>query len=1470
MRRTSWTVLRLRTGAPGEAPVERQVRPDATVADLARSLGHDPAGGLVVDGRRVRPDDLLDEAGVCQGSVLAPVPVPEGGREHARAGATLVVADGLDAGHRYVLGPGTNLIGRSPACAVVLDEDGVEPLHATVEVDPSGRIAVTALGDAPAPMHDATAERITIGRRTLLTEPTGTVDRPSRVDPVLDRTDRATVVFNRPPRLSSPEPVRPLDLPAAPSEIAPQPAPVATIVVPLALAAVLVAVTRNWLYAGLTALSPVLAGTSWWSSRRAARRAGRMAAAAHAGALDRLADGLAAARDRDDRALARRAVPPVEAARWIRTPSLSLWSRRPGERDAFTVTLGVAGLPWRPDTATAPWYGAAPLEQAVHERCTQVGAPRRRPVVLDLADRRVIGIVGPTDTARAVARSMVVQLVAQHGPADLATLVVAAPGTDDAWSWTRWLPHDLDPGAPAGPSPSAGPDGEDPRSRGARAIAGELMRRTGSGRTERSPASRTRTILLVIDDPSVFSRPDDPVRRLLRGDGGPVLAVVLASDADRLPASCRAVLEVEAGGTGRLRSAADGDRLPDAPGTGVVDAIALDGISTATADELAATLARYEDPELDRPEAALPSTVGLLELLDEATIIGSDAAGAPGTLHTDHPSGHTSDDGGTDGGDGSGDAALARAILARWQAAGIAPAERLAVPIGIGTGDGGVPGPVVVDLLRDGPHGLVAGTTGSGKSELLRAWIAGLAASCPPELLHLVLIDFKGGSAFDAAADLPHTVAVVTDLDGELAERALRALHAELRRRERILREAGAADLGDLLGRPGTAASPVLARLVVVIDEFAGLAAELPSFLESLVGIAQRGRSLGVHLVLATQRPTGIVSDQIRANTNIRIALRVQDSHDALDVVGVADPAGLDRRQAGRAYVRLGRGDVTVVQTAFAGTVEPLCRPGPVRSPEPEGHPGRSDLERLVAACRLAARWTASPAPRRPWPPPLPERITPVDLADLTDPDPSAEGLGPPGTESLVPFLVVDDPDHQCRRIGGWDPDHGNLAVIGCRGSGTTSALVAVLHAAFGRWGPDDLHAYVIGDDPCLSSLDKPHVGAVVRPSDSERRTRLLALLDAELAARRHGAASGGADGHGAGPRIVLAVDNLGSLRAALDGGGIVGEDAERLDRLVTDGPAQGLWCVVTAEHPAALPHRLASAFTQRLVLRLADPLDARSLGTAPVHGPPGRGRLAACGRLVQVVDPAGPWPVHHGAAAGPTRRPFPVPVLPDRVTARELAADAGAGTGRTDDGSLPVLIGVGGLAVRPCLWTLRPGEGALVAGPPRSGRSTVLATLAAGLVGRATVVAVAPRPSPLAAVPGLHTVAEALTPGLLAVADDIGPGTGDGRGSHRVLLVDDADLVEDPAGVVGGALAAGWVVVAAGRADALRSTFGHWTRTLRTGRTGVLLRPDRDLDGDLLGVRLPRRTEAPLDRPGRGYLVDEGIVSQIQCVAHE
>ncbi|MFC0682502.1 FtsK/SpoIIIE domain-containing protein [Lysobacter korlensis] len=309
---------------------------------------------------------------------------------------------------------------------------------------------------------------------------------------------------------------------------------------------------------------------------------------------------------------------------------------------------------------------------------------------------------------------------------------------------------------------------------------------------------------------------------------------------------------------------------------------------------------------------------------------------------------------------------------------------------------GGAPGgTVAVDLVADGPHAVIGGTTGSGKSELLRSWVLALAALHPPSAVQFLLLDFKGGASFSELERLPHTVGVVTDLDGAAAHRAVESLRAELRHRERVLAAAGSRAIDD--GATG------LARLVLVIDEFATLAEQLPECHAVLGDVAARGRSLGVHLILCTQRPAGVVRDALLANAGLRLCLRVTADEDSRAVVGVPDAARLSR--PGRA----------ILATAGAPPLQLQVAEAEPRLPS-----------------EVTAIWPAAQT-RRPWLPDLPERIEPAEL---------------PAGHGLV-FGLADRPEEQSQTPAAWDARRsGGLLVLGGPGSGRSTALAAVAAAA--------------------------------------------------------------------------------------------------------------------------------------------------------------------------------------------------------------------------------------------------------------------------------------------------------------------------------------------------------------------------------------------------------------------------------------
>jgi S-DNA-T family DNA segregation ATPase FtsK/SpoIIIE len=913
----------------------------------------------------------------------------------------------------------------------------------------------------------------------------------------------------------------------------------------------------------------------------------------------------------------------------------------------------------------------------------------------------------------------------------------------------------------------------------------------------------SRHTVLVTDEPHLFAARTGPLRRFLSASHAAAL-VVVDTDAT-VPAMCRRVLTV--GSTGSASWSGD---VPDADDA---VSIAFTGISVDTADRVARRLACLVDPEDDGgASGGLPTMVSFGELVPDTSV---------------------------------------DAIVERWRSGGTDPAP--AAPLGAS-----VDGRIDIDLVRDGPHGLIAGTTGAGKSELLRTLVLSLAAAVGPEHLNFVLVDYKGGSTFDACTGLPHTVGLVTDLDDGLAERALVSLDAELHRRERLLRSVGAADLADYRARQATSdgGSPPIARLVVVIDEFAALAKELPEFLNALVGIAQRGRSLGVHLLLATQRPAGVVNDDIRANTNLRLALRLHDKPDAVDVVGDELPAKFPRGVPGRSALRLGPDELVVFQAArctgpaLAGASDgiivdrqdrPTTRFGSRAGPgtagalaDAEGDP-RSELETTVEAIIEAAAALGVDAPHRPWVEPLPFPLPP-------EPTGAGDGLGVSGDDAdAFSIGVVDDPQHQRRRPLAWRPADGSLALIGSIGSGTTSTMIALAAATCRRARPDDLHLYVVdarGDDGLAALATIAHCGGVVRLTEDERLHRLFARV-VDAIDRRLGLGGGAADDE---PDLVLMIDGYGSLRSSL---GSIEQQAtfDLLQRIVTDGPAVGVALVLADEGGTAIT---MVPVAHRWLFRLDDPSVARSLGLrTPPAGPgrPGRMRILTNGLEAQVAQGAA------GLAALPARGdrdaggPAAIAALPDLVGVDDI--------GRSPDcpsGVARLAIGVDGADLGTAVLDLVDGDHALVVGGPRTGVSTTLARLAAAWEQDATRRGVLFR---------VVSFGRRMPVDPEVVVDPT---------VRMAIVIDDAHRVDDP-GVLADIAHGEYphvTVLAGARADVVRTSYGHWTREMAKSRCGIVMASRSDPDGDLLSAHIPRRSLVPA-RPGLAWIVDGGPLRQVQ-----
>jgi S-DNA-T family DNA segregation ATPase FtsK/SpoIIIE len=886
--------------------------PLATVHDgLLGAVGrHD--GLLYAGERQLTGDDALGEPPLLDGAVLT---VDRAGLAEPRGLLELHVVAGPDSGAVHRLPPGEHGIGRSAEATVRIDDPEVSRLHAVL------RIATDGSGTST--VHDLASTNGT----TVDDEPVGGTGRPlppgsllrvgetrlrlavPEVVPVSARPDGAGhLEVNRPPRHVRPSGPVRITVPTEPPAPERSRFPLIAILLPLVAGVALVVITRSPTYLLFVLLSPLMALGTFWSDRTGGRKSARAQAAAHAEALGRVAQAVTRA-VADEEAARHTAHPgPAALALTVSGPRPRLWERRPVDNDALELRLGLGSIASDVEVRTPGALGAGG-DEVDHPLIDDA------PITVRLAEAGVLGLAGPRDRVLPVARSLVAQLSGWHSPRHLRLVVLTATSGQD-WEWARWLPHLQDESGSGRLQVAMEATHQRMRVDELLALLERRIEAKGPGfeRPWTGPS-----VVVLLDGAAALRRQPGVARLLSEGPAVGIRALCIEGDRVALPVECRATAETTGPVGTRLRVVG--------PDSTTYDDVVADGVSDRWARRFARAVAPLRDATPDDRDSTLPRSVRLLDLVPfDAT--------DPAALET------------------------------AWR---VSPRDTR-VSLGVGT-DGE---PFVVDLAADGPHVLVAGTTGAGKSELLQTLVAGLAVGNRPDEMSFVLIDYKGGAAFRDCAELPHTVGMVTDLDGHLTERALRSLGAELRRREALLAEAGCTDLDKYIALASPTGKP-LPRLVLVVDEFATLAEELPDFVGGLVAIAQRGRSLGVHLVLATQRPGGVVSADIRANTSLRIALRVTDASESTDVVDVRDAADIAPDLPGRAVLRVGAGAVRALQAArvsgqATGSSPVSVRPAPWEqmgdapaAVDVHMTAGPTDLTRLVRACRAAAGALGSP-----------------------------------------------------------------------------------------------------------------------------------------------------------------------------------------------------------------------------------------------------------------------------------------------------------------------------------------------------------------------------------------------------------------------------------------------------------------------------------------------------------------------------
>ena len=1412
--------------------VELVAAPDSTVGSLLSSLPVALNGrACFVGATLLDPRSRLADSPLLPGAVVSVGgPGPDYHPVRGGAAGTMHVVAGKDTGFGVALQPGRHTVGRTTESGVSLHDGDVSRKHAVIEVFPDGRAGISDVGStngtflngvlATAPTALAYDTVVRIGADTLRWASAG--PRELRVTQTTDGRLEFDRVFAATPAIPHGEVTLP---PPEPQQRNPAAMFVGGAVG--VVTGIVLAVAMHQKALVLVSFLSVLGTLAMYliENRQRGQR-GIGLAKARQSAQAQISD-MAAEEDRVRRLLA---PAPAEAVAMASGARADLWRRDAQSPQGLVLRVGAA------DQAVSAQLRGEPFPGF------QVPVLHGVPVTLDLRETGVLGVIGTGEPVRALLRWLLVQLATLRSPDDL-RVVLLTSGRGEDIAWARWLPH-LDPG-PAAPVPCW--IGNTDASRAAR--VDELRQLIASRLADRArPSSaRLRGEVIVVLDGALALRNLPGLREVLR-DGPEVGVYAMCADSQGMN-ECRGLCEVTADGIRLFRT-------PDAP----VVAAAPDGMDAALAEQAARALAPMRDrisaADVDK---AIPYPVRLLDLLGLGTPAAED-------------------------------------VLALWSRTKEGPSTRVVV-------GADAAGPVTVDLAGQGPHTMLGGATGAGKSILLQTLVTSLLLANRPDELNLVLVDFKGGSAFLPFQDCPHVTALIRStgesaadsFDEADAARMLASVRAEVRRRESILARYGGEIDSYWRARESQPAMPPLPRLVMIFDEFARVLDTAPGFLKELVNVAGKGRSLGMHLVLATQSLQGKLGPELKNNISLRISLRQNETADSTEVLGAPDAAAIPGTLRGRGMILCTTDEnrtPRMFQSGYLGDPPPGASAGhtAVRAlnwtdlGEPRPDPGTTgggdttDQDLTIKAIEEAARHTGVAAPFRALLPGLPAH---VPLERL----PGCWTAEPPGAAAA--FGLADAPDQQAQPACYLDlAATDRLLVAGGPQSGRTTFARALITSLATRFRPDQVHLYVVEHQPAGLSdyAGLPHCGGVFSPAEPDRIRRLVGWLDQETQRRAANRFDPGGRGD---PVIVVVVDGWEQFESRADPTLADVSLGPTLREVIAAGAPLGVH-IVPVGGQDLLTGKVPALCNQRLLLMFPNEDTRRvHLRTGMASPPPLPGRVidAATGRHAQICQPTVPGAelttsIQNGyatTALDTSRLPKRFPSLPARVNVSDLPLPQ----------PLPspcwIPVGVGGpdtATIGVDLFDAGPHL-MFISGPPGSGRTTAIATLAKLLTWNGIdVIAVAPPQSPLGRMLAGDDSIRVIT--AATVEDSVLREAAEPFGERRyAVLLDDADritvqpakqgfndsptLLEEIArpaqfGHHALVLAADGTPILSGQ----RRSLAKVTNEIMMSGTRLLLTPAKRADAKQLGMAL--EPDQYFTRPpGRGYLATTGAPTLIQ-----
>ncbi len=761
------------------------------------------------------------------------------------------------------------------------------------------------------------------------------------------------------------------------------------------------------------------------------------------------------------------------------------------------------------------------------------------PITLPLASYDAVGVVGTEAECYEMLKVMTYDLCIRQYHAEVKLYYIMDEQHAKKLAWTRWLPH------------------VENAELGVRNIVCDSVSRNllfeqlfvkMSAEAKKDTLPAVQHVIFVMDDMGIKNH---PVSQYIENGGKKGFTFIFFERYEELlPQHCNAILRMKGDAKAELVNVEDGNHAQD---------FCYEKLSDAQMEEAALKLAPIYCDEVSL-ESSLTKSYSFFQMMD---IFGAE------------------------------DIDLGK----NWAEARIG--RTMAAPLGINAKKERV----MLDLHEKahGPHGLVAGTTGSGKSEILQSYILSMAVHYHPYEVGFVIIDFKGGGMANQFLALPHLIGTITNIDGKEIDRSLKSIKAELQKRQQLFAEHGVNKIDKYIQKfKQGEAKTALPHLIIIVDEFAELKAEQPEFMKELISAARIGRSLGVHLILATQKPSGQVNEQIWSNSKFKLCLKVQTQEDSKEVI--KSPLAAEIREPGRAYLQVGNNELfELFQSAYSGGAAKADEGSNVhefsihelnlwgqrkvvfrqkKQEVTEDAKSKSQLDVIVDYIRQYCEKEGI------------ERLPSICMPSLPAVIPYRAAKHE-GNDILVDIGTYDAPEHQYQGAVTLNLSAQNTMIIGSSQYGKTNLLQTIVRAVEEEYTPEQVNLYILDFGSMIfKHFERSNfVGGVVCASDDEKLKNLFRMLNTIMAERKDRMAAVGVSsfasyreaGYTDLPQIILLADNYTALRELYLG------DEDFLLPICRDGLAMGISVVLTNSQTNGIGYKYMSNFSQRIALYCND-----------------------------------------------------------------------------------------------------------------------------------------------------------------------------------------------------------------------------------------------------------------------------------------